>query len=302
MIGVALTGACAAGPQGGQASAPDVSVEEVSALDDELLNAGSAFIAQCMAAHGFPQLSVAAHQGIERHPTATRKPLRSDPLEAGPCTAEQAERYGIGGTSQAFTASEPGYVASADPSYDRQLGACAQDLDRRRGAAAAALPEHVAQLLNDMQNEFVDAFTKRVAPLLVSRLTCVRAAGYPTLSTDPFLSATAALDSAGVAHPPEPAATTTPVPAPAPAPGTAVVTDPVAEPAYLPSAAEVTFGKAYVRCGIESGFVSAWWREQAVPRREVLTQHRKQLNQAGVALKEVTERIDAYLPYQAMGN
>jgi len=244
-----------------------VTLAEVLEAATELDHRANASLNRCMDAAGYPELREAAGMAQQRDRKGARSPLAADPLEAGPYTEDMARRYGILGTAELFHGDEPGYVVSRDAGYDRAIGRCQASFDEAHHIDTAALLGRVGQLSNDVHVQFLTSIDPVIGPLLTERLDCVRAHGFPTLTNDISVASDDLLRSVGIASgrfTDEPLATI-----PARHHDNVSIEPPDAIRTYAPSPSEVEFALAYVRCGNDQGFVTAWNSAQVGPREEI---------------------------------
>lgn len=300
MLALSACGAATNGRSGPEGPAHDYGVPQLAAVGAAFDAAGSRYLEDCMSSQGYRQLLQARSLVVERTPTARRDPVAADPLEAGPFTLEQARSYGILGTSAAFLTSESGYVNSLDPVYDEALHGCQGALDDARGPRAVALLGQAEALLDRVNADFVREFTDAVMPLVTQRLDCVRQRGYPTLTNDPTVSGEETLASAAV--PAGRASTAADLGPREVLPGTVVVLPPHASPTYTPSSEEIAFAETYVACGEEQGFVRAWLRAQAAPRRHVLEEYATRIDALAAVLDEAVDQSPQYSAAEQNGN
>jgi len=272
-------------------SVPDTALSDVVQLSDQLGDAQRDYISECMTAAGFPQLAAAQALTTGAAPAAPRTPLAPDPLEAGPYTADQARAYGVQGTDAAFEEPQSGFVMSQDSGYDSALSSCHDQLDAAGGPQAARLVGDTTRLISDMNEDFVQVFTRRMNPSIADRLSCVRDNGYPSLPVDPGIAISDLL--AAVQVPPgtetQNNASESEVPA-----GSVVVAPPPPPTRYTPSDAEIAFALVYVTCGQTQNFVAAWRRGQVAPRRQITTKYQSTLNKVGPLLKQAVAETQRY--------
>lgn len=253
-----------------------------AALDDRLYR----HVEACMASRGFPQLEEARRLAVTRPTAGAREALVFDPLEAGPYTRDQAQRYGVLGTADLFDGGEPGHVISKSADFDGAQAGCRDAFAGGRGEDAEAVLGEFAELQNAMRRSLLERSESDIEAVLSQRLDCVRRNGYGTLSTDTRQPVRDQLKSAGVT--PGQHAFSPPVESEVEA-GTVRVFAPADRPEYLPSVSERAFALVYVQCGEEQGFVSAWEDAQSEHRRAVLADNEGGIDGVGATLEALLE-------------
>jgi hypothetical protein len=241
---------------------------------------------------GFPQLVRAQEMAVSRQPQGTQDPLRIDPLEMGPYTADQARSHGMVGSVLLLNSKrEPGSVISRDPAYDKALDTCQGQADKLANADTKQLLSQVTDLRNSVRSELVDATESQIRALLTKRLECVRDSGYPSLDAANALSSDSFADllrDVGIS--PEDIQHDKRAD-PSIKAGQVVVVPPASPSRYTPTAAEVDFALSYVRCGEQQGFVNASDRLQSEARSKILAGHEAQVVSLGQALRDAARAI-----------
>ncbi|MFE9957080.1 hypothetical protein [Micromonospora sp. NPDC005299] len=269
---------------GGQA--PSGSMEEIVSLTETLKDRLSADVRKCLADEGFPQQQQAFEMTAQRTPQARREPLRIDPLEMGPYTAEQARRYGMVGSVLLFVRSEPGTVVSKDPSFDAALESCRKEFSRKANGDVGALLSQSAEVQDEIRRGFLDATAEPILKLVTERLDCVRKAGYPQLDpknaekADDFavLLRDAGVQTASISQSSHPE--------PKIKKGEIVVVPPSDPGTYTPPAPEVGFALAYVTCGEQQDFTKKLEQLQEEPRKKLVDRYAVKLTGISATLRD----------------
>ncbi|WP_433825910.1 hypothetical protein ACQP2E_27850 [Actinoplanes sp. CA-015351] len=258
-----------------QASAPATAkvtagtMSEIVELTGALEQQRFADVRQCMADEGFPQLMRAHELSAQRTPQAHFEPLRLDPLEMGPYTAEHARKYGMVGSVLLFAKPEPGSVISEDPAFDKARTGCESKFDKRTASDVNGLLKQSSDLQTEVRAAFLDATSEPMTDLLSQRLACVRDSGYERMDPKAAIEADEfgdMLKGVGI----EAGRVEADVPEqPALKKGEVIVVPPSDPGSYTPRADEVKFALAYVECGEKQKFVDELEKLQAEPREKL---------------------------------
>lgn len=231
-------------------------------------------IARCMTDRGFTQLATAySSRRAAPAPEAARAIDQVHPLEMGPLTAKDAERFGMLGTDMAFRAAPRPFVESTDPGYEKALTACTAALPGGNLQQRLADWREYASLARD---EILAASDDAVRRLALARLECVRNSTYPAVRPADFLEGdmSTALERINVRVGSWDEAPADPPPL---APHRTRVVPAAPRLAYHPTAGEVAFAKAYAACGTEQGFAARLHESVAPAASSFRTAHAAEL-------------------------
>lgn len=260
-------------------------MSEIVSLSEALEQRKFADVRKCMADEGFPQLMRAHELTAQRSPQGRSEPLRIDPLEMGPYTAEQARGYGMVGTVTLFAKSEPGMVISKDPAFDAARKSCEQRFDKRAANDVTELLKQSSDLQNDIRSGFLESTSDPIRKLVERRLECVRSLGYPQLDPKSAIESdnfSTMLQQIGIPSPDLVAPTP---PEPKIERGQVVVVPPAPLASHRPQPDEVKFALAYVSCGEKLKFVEELEALQVGPRKTLTDRYGVQLAALSTGLK-----------------
>ena len=261
----------------------DAQADQVDLLIDSEL-------ATCMAAQGFSQLQEAfASRRAAPRAEAQRGIGRVHPLEMGPLTESDAERFGMLGTDMAFQAAPRPFVESTDPKYGAAQKRCTASLP-----AGGDIQQRLAdwrEYASLARDEILQQSDGAVRTIARERLDCLRGGAYPAVEPRNFVDGdmAAALKQVQVDvgrwdnPPPDPPAlladTTRVVPA-------------SPRILYHPTRTEIAFAKAYAACGRQQDFAKKLSNAVAPAAASFSTAHAAELSAFSATFTAATQALE----------
>lgn len=210
--------------------------------------------ARCMVTAGYPQVARAQHLTEQAPPRYRTVPLSILPIDFGPATLSEAQRYGFSGSVIPMQTDHAAVLVANSRRFDEAADRCGVEIAARY-PGLRRLQTDAAAFRDAAEHDFVRRVTPLVTPAVRDRMACLRSHGYPRLDPRRAVHQELAQIVRGAGVEPGRFAAVDALPTQGSLPrGTVRVFPPRQPPGYHPTRAEVAFGRQYVSCARRTHF------------------------------------------------
>ncbi|WP_328988696.1 hypothetical protein OG394_20955 [Kribbella sp. NBC_01245] len=243
------------------------------------------FFLDCLAAAGYPQ-----EREVSLGPAPVLPALAAAPLS--PRTEADARKYGFGAPLLA----QPANVVRKDPAFTQAARGC-----ERSARAMFGAPDEVGRvrsLYADLGNKLVQERSARTTEIINGKsgelTACFAAQGYRVKSGEQF-SARGDLSQFGIQTGTHENPVAPPFRRPVGLSAGVQIEPPVPARKYIPTAAEVKFAVAFVRCGVRTGLFAEIDKRQPEIQQAIVERHAAEFAALNPAVDQIARDAAAVL-------